>query len=63
DKNYGNIFSIWDHLFKTASSYQVNNITYGVDTHMDKKETSRIGTMMMIPFQKYRFPVGSKFSE
>lgn len=63
DANYGNIFSIWDHLFKTASSYQVNNITYGVDTHMDKKETSRIGTMMMIPFQKYRFPVGSKFSE
>ena len=63
DKNYGNIFSIWDHLFKTASSYKMNDLTYGVDTHMDKNETTNIITMLKIPFQKYRSPVGSKFSD
>ena len=63
DRNYGNIFSIWDHLFKTASYYEIDNLNYGVDTHMDKNETTSIRTMMMIPFQKYRSPIGSKFSE
>ena len=63
DRNYGNIFSIWDHLFKTASYYEIDNLNYGVDTHMDKDETTSIQTMMMIPFQKYQSPIGSKFSE
>ena len=63
DKNYGNIFSIWDHIFKTASTYKMDDLTYGVDTHMDKNETTNIVTMLKIPFQKYRTPVGSKFSE
>lgn len=62
DKNYGNIFSIWDHLFNTAKEIKDNsNIRYGLDTHMSTKETENIKTMLLIPFQKYRLPVGSKF--
>jgi len=62
DRNYGNIFSLWDHLFNTSASFNINDITYGVDTHMDIKEVTNIKTMMKIPFQKYRLPLGSKFN-
>ena len=62
DKNYGNIFSIWDHLFGTAISVNtMTKLTYGLDTHMEEKEHSNIKNLMMIPFQKYRSPIGSKF--
>ena len=64
DRNYGNIFSIWDHLFGTA--IKVDNmemISYGIDTHMDIKETEHIKTMLLIPFKEYRPPVGAKFTE
>lgn len=64
DSNYGNIFSIWDRIFGTV--IHVNNmdkIIYGLDTHMSKKETWNISTILKIPFQKYRSPSGSKFSE
>ncbi len=64
DRNYGNIFSIWDHLFKTSIKVEsMEKINYGIDTHMDKKETEDIKTMLMIPFQEYRPPVGAKFGK
>ena len=64
DRNYGNIFSIWDHLFKTSIKVDsMEEINYGIDTHMDKKETEDIKTMLMIPFQEYRPPVGAKFGK
>jgi len=63
DRNYGNIFSIWDHVFGTAIAVNsMDELTYGIDTHMDPKENSNIKNLLMIPFQKYRAPVGSKFS-
>ena len=64
DRNYGNIFSIWDHLFKTSIKVEsLDQLSYGIDTHMDKKETEHIKTMLMIPFQEYRPPVGAKFGK
>ena len=64
DRNYGNIFSIWDHLFKTSIKVErMDQLSYGIDTHMDKKETEHIKTMLMIPFQEYRPPVGAKFGK
>jgi len=64
DSNYGNIFSIWDHLFRTANSVKsMDELTYGIDTHMAPKENSNIKNLLLIPFQKYRPAIGSKFND
>ena len=63
DHNYGNIFSLWDHLFGTSIKVDdMGMIRYGIDTHMDIKETENIKTMLKIPFKEYRPPVGAKFN-
>ena len=63
DSNYGNIFSIWDRLFGTFTSLDDEKIVFGIDTHMEEAEHSRIGNLLKIPFQPYRSPVGAKFEE
>ena len=64
DHNYGNIFSLWDHIFGTSIKVNdMNMITYGIDTHMKKEETEDIKTMLQIPFREYRPPVGAKFNK
>ena len=64
DTNYGNIFSIWDRIFRTFAEVEdTKELTYGIDTHMDEKEHDRLGNLLKIPFQKYRPPTGSKFSD
>ena len=64
DSNYGNIFSIWDHLFRTVTSMgNMDDLVYGIDTHMSPEEHSSIKNLLMIPFQEYRHPVGSKFRD
>lgn len=55
DTNYGNIFSIWDRVFRTfAQIGDTQRIVYGVDTHMDERESSAVGNLFAIPFQTYR---------
>lgn len=54
DKNYGNIFSIWDRVFGTYIKVDNSKLKYGVDTHMSPDEANNIGTLLKIPFQKYR---------
>ncbi len=61
DSNYGNIFSIWDRLFGTFSQMDNDRIVFGIDTHMAADEHSRIGSLLKMPFQTYRPPVGAKF--
>ncbi len=64
DTNYGNIFSIWDRLFKTfAQVDKTEDLVYGIDTHMDPRENSALDNLLAIPFKKYRPPVGAKFGE
>ena len=64
DSNYGNIFSVWDHLFKTVKTIdKMDNLVYGIDTHMSLKENSNIKNLLIIPFQEYRNPPGSKFPD
>lgn len=64
DTNYGNIFSIWDRLFGTfAYVDDPTTLIYGIDTHMLPEENDALGNLLKIPFQKYRSPDGSKFSE
>ena len=43
DSNYGNIFSIWDYIFSTKIDFKISNeIRFGIDTHMDQKEVSKL---------------------
>ncbi len=64
DTNYGNIFSIWDRLFRTFAQVEnTKELVYGIDTHMDPKENGDVINLLKIPFQEYRPPVGSKFGE
>lgn len=55
DTNYGNIFSIWDRIFRTfAEVRDSRKIVYGLDTHMAESEHSNVRNLMTIPFQPYR---------
>ena len=64
DTNFGNIFSIWDRMFGTFVYVdKMEEVKYGIDTHMKEEEHSNIGNLLTIPFQKYRSPTDSKFSE
>ncbi len=63
DTNYGNIFSFWDRVFGTFSRLDNTQIVFGIDTHQDPAEHSRIGSLLRIPFQQYRSPSGAKFDE
>lgn len=58
DSNYGNIFSIWDRIFGTFMTLDRDKIIYGVDTHMKPEENARLGSLLKIPFEAYRKPVG-----
>jgi sterol desaturase/sphingolipid hydroxylase (fatty acid hydroxylase superfamily) len=64
DTNYGNIFSIWDRLFGTfAYVDDIRALRYGIDTHPLEEEHNRMSNLLKMPFQPYRPPAGSKFSE
>ncbi len=64
DTNYGNIFSIWDRIFGTFASVEnIDELKYGIDTHMAAEENERLGNLLKIPFQPYRTPEGTKFGK
>lgn len=54
DSNYGNIFSVWDHLFGTFKTMKNEEIVYGVDTHPKPEEHNQLGNLLQIPFQPKR---------
>lgn len=54
DSNYGNIFSIWDRLFRTFTTLPKEELIYGVDTHMKLEEHNKLRNLLQIPFQKSR---------
>jgi sterol desaturase/sphingolipid hydroxylase (fatty acid hydroxylase superfamily) len=58
DSNFGNIFSIWDRIFGTYMTLDRDKIIYGIDTHMKPEENSRLASLLKIPFEAYRKPVG-----
>lgn len=62
DTNFGNIFSIWDRIFGTyAEVERVQDLVYGIDTHMDASECDTMKGLLTMPFGAYRPPVGAKF--
>ena len=54
DSNYGNIFSIWDKLFRTFQKVDNKNLVYGLDTHMEKDHVNEVGYLLKAPFAGYR---------
>ncbi|MFL2983508.1 MAG: sterol desaturase family protein [Candidatus Neomarinimicrobiota bacterium] len=61
DSNYGNIFSFWDYCFGTVNEFEkIDDLIYGIDTHMDSDENSSLTNLLLIPFQSYRFPINHK---
>ncbi len=57
--NYGNIFPYWDRLFGTYHEMDNRSLRYGLDTHPEPHEHSRIGSLLKIPFQPHRPPVAT----
>ena len=60
DKNYGNIFSIWDRIFGTFIYYEREKIKYGVDVFPNENKNSNIKDLLAQPFQKYQKPTLSE---
>ncbi len=56
DANYGNIFSLWDHLFGTYLPFDREKLVYGVDVFFDEEANSKIGTLLKQPLQPYSKP-------
>lgn len=56
DANYGNIFSLWDRLFRTFKTLDADDIVYGIDVFPDDNQNSSIKTLLQQPFQKYKRP-------
>jgi len=55
DRNYGDILSIWDRLFKTFhQGLPLSETTYGIDTHMDQVVNASFIGMLKVPFLKNR---------
>lgn len=54
DTNYGDILSIWDHLFRTASKMCQHEIIYGINTHMNVNYNSNFKLLIKRPFRKKR---------
>lgn len=53
--NYGDIFSIWDHIFRTYQFVEdVHEIKFGLDSFPEKQETENFWDMLRIPLGKYR---------
>lgn len=54
DCNYGDVLSVWDRLFGTLKRIPPNKLVFGVDTYMDKMETTNFISLFKLPFGKYR---------
>jgi sterol desaturase/sphingolipid hydroxylase (fatty acid hydroxylase superfamily) len=52
DSNYGNIFSLWDRLFKTyQKTDETEKLTYGLETNSENKKKGFL-SLMLLPFLK-----------
>jgi len=51
DSNYGDVLTIWDHLFSTFSKLENSKIIYGIDTNMDKLENKDFKNLIQRPFK------------
>lgn len=52
DTNYGDILSVWDHLFRTASRMCQKEIIYGINTHMNPVYNANFKMLIKRPFRR-----------
>ena len=52
DSNYGDVLSIWDRMFGTFKKLPAEDLIFGVDTQMGKKDNGSFGFLFKIPFVK-----------
>lgn len=52
DSNYGNIFSVWDRLFRTFLVLEPKEIRYGIDTYPNENDHNKLGRLLRLPFTK-----------
>lgn len=50
DSNYGDVLTIWDHLFATFLKKNPEEITFGVDTNMDRIDNENFKNLIVRPF-------------
>ena len=64
DTNYGNIFALWDRIFRTFAEVKdpAQDLVYGIDLMMDERESQAVGRLLAMPFRHYEPVEGSKFS-
>jgi len=51
DKNFSNIFSLWDRIFGTFAYDDPRNLKYGLDV-LDDADDENLKYQMRIPFNK-----------
>jgi sterol desaturase/sphingolipid hydroxylase (fatty acid hydroxylase superfamily) len=51
DRNFGNIFSIWDRLFGPYAAAPKESLVYGIDSHPDAAEASSVRSLFLMPFR------------
>ena len=55
DKNYGNLFIIWDRIFGTYTFVNDSkSIVYGIDTHINDRKIDSFTNLLLIPFKKLK---------
>jgi sterol desaturase/sphingolipid hydroxylase (fatty acid hydroxylase superfamily) len=52
DTNFGNVFSVWDRLFRTFRTMDRSQLVYGIDTHMAPAEHATVGALLTMPLRK-----------
>ncbi len=53
DSNFGDLFSIWDRIFRTFKSKEPEEITYGLDSFPDQKKSPATWIQLLkYPFEK-----------
>jgi sterol desaturase/sphingolipid hydroxylase (fatty acid hydroxylase superfamily) len=63
DSNYGNAFSIWDHLFGTYKSLDPDQIKYGLDKYYNMEKDEDFTALLKSPFGKLEINAASKETE
>ena len=56
DRNYGDVFSVWDRLFGTFATLAASEIVFGLDTHTNRTGDHGIIRSLSLPFDDLKHP-------
>jgi sterol desaturase/sphingolipid hydroxylase (fatty acid hydroxylase superfamily) len=52
NSNYGDVFSVWDHLFRTHATLDAANTDIGLDTHLHPAGDAGFVEALGMPFER-----------